>query len=112
MDRSLAVRPAYPDADANRVGRRGSPLNACSSGHAEGLHLRAVAVYLRAMVQRDQDRPARAPLSLRDLLEFHPWMLALAVFLACAIGIAIMEQVRDARYEWAQAAQAAQTQHP
>jgi hypothetical protein len=29
-----------------------------------------------------------------ELLEFHPWMLALAVFLACAIGIAVMEQVR------------------
>jgi hypothetical protein len=29
-------------------------------------------------------------------------MLALAVFLACALGIAIMEQVRDARTMWAQ----------
>jgi hypothetical protein len=41
-------------------------------------------------------------------------MLALAVFLACAIGITIMEQVRDARDVWAQAStqDAAQTQHP
>jgi hypothetical protein len=39
----------------------------------------------------------------RDLLEFRPWMLALAVFLACAIGIAIMEQARDPRSMWAQA---------
>jgi uncharacterized membrane protein len=31
---------------------------------------------------------------LEELLEFHPWMLALAVFLGCAIGIAVMEQVR------------------
>jgi hypothetical protein len=28
-------------------------------------------------------------------------MLALAVFLACAIGIAVMEQVREAREMWA-----------
>jgi hypothetical protein len=32
---------------------------------------------------------------LEELLEFHPWMLALAVFLGCAIGIAVMEQVRN-----------------
>lgn len=30
-------------------------------------------------------------------------MLALAVLLACAIGVAVMEQVRDARAMWAQA---------
>lgn len=38
------------------------------------------------------------PLALRrlqELLEFHPWMLALAVFMACAIGIAVMEQLRE-----------------
>jgi hypothetical protein len=64
--------------------------------------------------QRDQERRDRAPLDPRDLLEFRPWMLALAVFLACAIGITIMEQVRDARDVWAQAStqDAAQTQHP
>ncbi len=32
---------------------------------------------------------------VQELLEFHPWMLALAVFLACAIGIAVMEQLRQ-----------------
>jgi hypothetical protein len=32
---------------------------------------------------------------VQELLEFHPWMLALAVFLACAIGIAVMEQLRE-----------------
>lgn len=37
------------------------------------------------------------------LLEFRPWMLALAVFLACAIGIAIMERSRDDGAMWAQA---------
>ncbi len=29
-------------------------------------------------------------------------MLALAVFLACALGIAVMEQFRDGRAMWAQ----------
>ena len=38
----------------------------------------------------------------RALLEFRPWMLALAVFLACALGIAVMEQFRDAASMWAQ----------
>jgi hypothetical protein len=67
------------------------------------------------MVERDQERRDRAPLSPRDLLEFRPWMLALAVFLACAIGITIMEQVRDAREVWAQVTSgqdAAQTHNP
>jgi hypothetical protein len=32
---------------------------------------------------------------VQELLEFHPWMLALAVFMACAIGIAVMEQIRE-----------------
>jgi len=47
--------------------------------------------------------------SPRDLLEFRPWMLALAVLLACAIGVGVMEQVRDARAMWAQATQDAPT---
>ena len=38
----------------------------------------------------------------KGLLEFKPWMLALAVFLACALGIAVMEQVRDGGAMWAQ----------
>lgn len=46
--------------------------------------------------------PRHRALGPRDLLEFRPWMLALAVFLACAIGIAIMEQVRTPRELWAQ----------
>ena len=66
------------------------------------------------MVERDQEPRQRARMSLPDLLEFRPWMLALAVFLACAIGIAIMEQVRDTRDVWAQftAQDAVQAQHP
>ncbi len=53
----------------------------------------------------------RSPTPHRDhldaakaLLEFKPWMLALAVFLGCAIGVAVMEQFRDAQSIWAQVA--------
>jgi hypothetical protein len=46
----------------------------------------------------------RDPLNAaRALLEFKPWMLALAVFLACALGVAVMEQFRDSQSIWAQA---------
>ena len=41
-------------------------------------------------------------LAAKGLLEFKPWMLALAVFLACALGVAVMEQFRDTRSMWAQ----------
>lgn len=54
------------------------------------------------MTARNHGRAERSFQSLKELLEFRPWMLALAVFLACAIGIAVMEQVRDARDMWAQ----------
>ncbi len=47
--------------------------------------------------------PDRRPWSdASRLLEFRPWMLALAVFLACALGIAIMERF-DGRVMWAEA---------
>ena len=46
-------------------------------------------------------------LAARGLLEFKPWMLALAVFLACALGVAVMEQFRDAQSIWAQVTQGA-----
>jgi len=39
---------------------------------------------------------------LKALLEFKPWMLALAVLLACAIGIGLMERLRE-NHLWAQA---------
>ncbi len=45
---------------------------------------------------------------VEELLEFHPWMLALAVFLACAIGIAVMEQIRERPPVVAQATHAPQ----
>jgi len=41
---------------------------------------------------------------LDHLLQFHPWMLALAVVLACAIGIAAMEKLRQGPVLVAQAA--------
>lgn len=41
-------------------------------------------------------------LAAKGLLEFKPWMLAMAVFLACALGIAVMEQFRDGGSMWAQ----------
>ncbi len=46
--------------------------------------------------------PRNLPGCAKGLLEFRPWMLALAVLLACALGIAVMEQVGDARAIWAQ----------
>jgi hypothetical protein len=61
-----------------------------------GLHPRPNAVYLGIMDPRD------LPGCAKGLLEFRPWMLALAVFLACALGIAVMEQFRDGRSVWAQ----------
>lgn len=49
--------------------------------------------------------PRDLPGCAKGLLEFRPWMLALAVFLACALGIAVMEQFRDGRAFWAQVTQ-------
>ncbi len=66
------------------------------------LHPWQDAVYLRLMEARSPHERRDSLGAAKDLLEFRPWMLALAVFLACALGIAVMEQVRDARSEWAQ----------
>jgi hypothetical protein len=57
------------------------------------------------MKRRDANEHRASLLAAGALLEFKPWMLALAVFLACAIGIAVMEQFRDAAAMWAQVAQ-------
>jgi hypothetical protein len=54
-----------------------------------------------AHTPRKPGQPALRPLD--RLLEFRPWMLAIAVFLACAIGVAIMERSRDDGQMWAQA---------
>ncbi len=60
------------------------------------------------MTPGNERRTRRGPLArLEELLEFHPWMLALAVFLACAIGIGVMEQLRERPQMVAQAVPAA-----
>jgi hypothetical protein len=46
------------------------------------------------------DRPRTQP---EEFLPFRPWMLALAVLLACALGVAIMEDLRAPHEMWAQA---------
>ncbi len=61
------------------------------------------AFYLGPMAPRTPAQDRAQWFSARRLLEFRPWMLALAVFLACAIGITLMEQFRDGRVMWAQA---------
>ncbi len=58
-------------------------------------------------MQRHLPRSVRR---LLVLLEFHPWMLALIVFLACAVGITVMEGLRDRPAIVAQATSAAGAQ--
>lgn len=73
------------------------------SAHPGGRELQflPIAVYLAGMSPANERRTRRGLLArLEELLEFHPWMLALAVFLACAIGIAVMEQVRNQPQQW------------
>ena len=53
----------------------------------------------------DQDRPTPGP-NAGDPFAFRPWMLAAAVLLACALGIAILEELGAPREMWAQATQA------
>ena len=52
-----------------------------------------------------EERPAPGADPVRrwivDWLAFRPWMLAAAVLLACALGVAVMEHL-DAREMWAQ----------
>jgi hypothetical protein len=66
------------------------------------LHDRSTAGYSICMERRNPTEHRDPLLAAKGLLEFKPWMLALAVFLACAIGITVMEQSRDARSMWAQ----------
>ena len=51
--------------------------------------------------ERPENRPAPGARRLVDWLAFRPWMLAAAVLLACALGIAAMEHLH-AREMWAQ----------
>jgi hypothetical protein len=48
-------------------------------------------------------RQLRFPRTVEELLAFRPWMLALAVLLGCALGVAVMEELRGPRVMWAQA---------
>jgi len=66
------------------------------------LHDRPRAGYSISMEQRNPTEHRDPMLAAKGLLEFKPWMLALAVFLACALGVAVMENFRDARSMWAQ----------
>jgi len=66
------------------------------------LHDRPHAGYSISMERRNPPEHLDPLLAAKGLLEFKPWMLALAVFLACALGVAVMEQFRDARSIWAQ----------
>ncbi len=66
------------------------------------MHRARDAVYYEGMerpIPPGGEHPASRAASV---LEFRPWMLALAVFLACALGIAVMEQFRDGGAMWAQ----------
>ena len=55
------------------------------------------------MRQRPPDKAPRTRGSQDEFLPFRPWMLALAVLLACALGVAIMEDLRAPQEMWAQA---------
>jgi len=55
------------------------------------------------MQPRQPQTPERTRGQPQEFLPFRPWMLALAVLLACALGVAIMEDLRSSREMWAQA---------
>jgi hypothetical protein len=52
---------------------------------------------------RRDSGPERLRGRKEEFLPFRPWMLALGVIIACALGIAIMEDLRAPRDMWAQA---------
>jgi hypothetical protein len=68
----------------------------------KGLHDRGPASYSILMEWRNPTEHRDPLLAAKGLLEFKPWMLALAVFLACALGVGVMEHFRDASSVWAQ----------
>ncbi len=55
------------------------------------------------MTQRSTDQAQRPRGAQGEFLPFRPWMLALAVLLACALGVAILEDLRAPQELWAQA---------
>jgi hypothetical protein len=70
------------------------------------LHDRPRTGYSIFMERRNPPEDSHPLIAAKGLLEFKPWMLALAVLLGCALGIAVMEQF-DGRAMWAQATPAA-----
>ncbi|HYG66323.1 MAG TPA: hypothetical protein VD838_01640 [Anaeromyxobacteraceae bacterium] len=55
------------------------------------------------MIRGRDGRKLRFPRTVEELLAFRPWMLALAVLLGCALGVAVMEELRGPSVMWAQA---------
>jgi len=78
------------------------PTGARRGPTPKGLHDRLAASYSISMERRNPLEHRDPLLAAKGLLEFKPWMLALAVFLACALGVTVMEQFRDASAIWAQ----------
>ena len=70
-----------------------------------GLPANAGTHYVRAVIPGTGGRQGPGQRRLRELIEFRSWMLALALFLACAIGIAVMEGLREGPQVVAQAAE-------
>ena len=91
-----------PSTGSPGPARSGGERRPDPGGPPKELHPPSDAVYLRAMERTTPPGQRTPTLSPRALLEFRPWMLALWVFLACALGIAVMEQFRDAASMWAQ----------
>ncbi len=101
--RSAACRPiaAVRPRATSRPYRGGRAKQRAERPGAKELHDRPHASY-RSGMERQNPTSNRGPLlAAKGLLEFKPWMLALAVFLACALGVAVMEQFH-ARSMWAQ----------
>jgi hypothetical protein len=70
------------------------------------LHDRPRPRYSIGMERRNPSEHRDHLLAAKGLFEFKPWMLALAVLLGCALGVAVMQQF-DSRAMWAQATPAA-----
>ena len=72
------------------------PLIVATALFIENMDSTAIATSLPAIALDFGVEPVALKLALTT------YMLALAVFLACARGVAVMEQFRDARSIWAQ----------
>src|SRR5262245_11316926 len=87
--RGEGLRTDRPASEAPcRRAARGAARAARQGGarRPKELHPPPVAVYLRCMERTNPPEQRQPPITARSLLEFRPWMLALAVFLGCAIG--------------------------